>query len=145
MPVRKPTIPERMSRFVFESVRCIHPDNTDPIQAPELRAGANIPPAAPVLKEKMEPVMRIRGAYQGRYLFEVNKTSVMMILPEPISSVREIKPSRATTSPHTKTKATCWFVFLRRFLKFIKASRMRPVILPAKPVIRETSRTPRKI
>src|SRR4051812_1848343 len=89
MPVRKPTMPERMSKFVSESARCIHPDKTDPIQAPELRAGEKIPPAAPVLKEKTEPVIRISGAYQGRYLPDVNKMLVMMVFPEPIISLLE--------------------------------------------------------
>src|ERR1700712_1833343 len=99
MPVKNPTIPESISRFVLESERFIHPDSTDPIQAPELSAGANIPPAAPVLKEKTEPVMRMMGAYQGRYLSDVNKMRVMTDFPEPINSVLLIKPRAATTSP----------------------------------------------
>lgn len=90
MPVRNPTMPERISRFVFESLNCIQPDKTDPIQAPELSAGANIPPADPVLNENIDPVILIIGAYQARFLFEVNNILVIIIFPEPISSVLEI-------------------------------------------------------
>src|ERR1700682_5521635 len=92
IPVRKPTMPESMSRLLFESERCIQLDSTDPIQAPELSAGANMPPAAPVLKEKMDPLIRIIGAYQGRYLSVVNNIWVMIDLPEPINSMLVIKP-----------------------------------------------------
>ena len=35
--------------------------------APALRAGANTPPDAPVVKEKMGPTIRSRGIYQLLY------------------------------------------------------------------------------
>src|SRR5450432_284158 len=145
IPVRKPTIPDRMSKFVFESVRFIHPDKTDPIEAPALRAGAKMPPAAPVLKEKIEPATRIKGAYQGRYLLEVNKISVIIVFPEPIISVPEIKPRSATNSPQTNTNTTCCLFFLKRPLQLIMIIRIRPVMLPPKPANTATKITPRKM
>src|ERR1035438_2334098 len=116
MPVRNPTIPERISRFVFESLKCIQPDKTEPMQAPELSAGANIPPAAPVLNENIEPVILITGAYHGRFLLEVNNIFVIIIFPEPISSVLEIKPSKATINPQINTNIICCFLFFKRLL-----------------------------
>ena len=59
------------------------PENKEPILAPALKAGANIPPAAPTVNERTEPIIRNKGVYQGKILFSVNKVVVMIDFPEP--------------------------------------------------------------
>src|ERR1700679_1340812 len=54
-PVRKPTIPDNITRLVLAADRCIQPEIVAPTLAPALSAGANTPPDAPVEKEKNGP------------------------------------------------------------------------------------------
>ena len=145
MPVKKPTIPERMSRLALESFRFIQPDKTDPIQAPELRAGAKMPPAAPELNEKIDPVIRMMGEYQGRNLLDVNNISVITFLPDPIHSIFDRKPSPATTSPQKSTNAICFFFFFNWLFQLMITTSTRPVMLPPRPDYRATRITPGKI
>src|ERR1700709_1849204 len=99
MPVRKPTIPDRISRLLSEGDNFIRPERKEPMLAPEVRAGAKTPPAAPVEKEMIDPLIRTSGAYQGRYLLLVNSTLVIISLPELMRPGLLTKAIRATASP----------------------------------------------
>src|ERR1700733_8669844 len=82
-PVRNPTMPDNTSRLVSAADRCIQPESTAPTLAPVLRAGANTPPAAPVVKDSIFPPIRNSGIYQAIYLSCVNNTVVINALPDP--------------------------------------------------------------
>src|ERR1017187_2596901 len=67
-PVRKPTIPHSIRRFVLFAETSSHPANNDPTPAPAPRAGANIPPAAPVVKLSIVPIILSMAALQDPFL-----------------------------------------------------------------------------
>ena len=89
-PVKKPTMPDKINKFVFESDKCINPERKDPTLAPALNAGAKIPPDEPVVNESTGPAILINGMYQGKYLCCVNKVVAIISLPEPktLSSIK---------------------------------------------------------
>src|SRR5579871_326084 len=105
-PVKNPTMPDNINRFVLTSDKCIHPEKNAPIVAPALRAGANTPPAAPVVKDKTGPAILSKGTYQGRYLSAENNDVVITSFPEP--NIRaSTKKARVTTmsAQHTTYNA----------------------------------------
>lgn len=82
MPVRKATIPASITTLESEPESESHPDNTEPIVAPELKAGAKTPPAAPLVNEAIDPSILKRGVYQCTILSEVKSNCVMISFPE---------------------------------------------------------------
>src|SRR3954470_4618102 len=85
-PVKKLTIPTRISKLVSVKERCNKPAIHEPKEAPILNEGANTPPAAPEVKDMISPPIRTNGRYQCTYLSVVNKAPVITLLPEPMAS-----------------------------------------------------------
>ena len=63
-PVKKATIPAKISKLVLEADRLSNPEIADPMLAPESKAGAKTPPAAPLVKLTIDPSILIIGVYQ---------------------------------------------------------------------------------
>lgn len=82
-PVRNPTIPAKIKRFVFVSDKCIQPANTEPTLAPALSDGAKMPPAAPVVNDNIEPPTLNIGTYHDKYFGEVNSAFAINSFPDP--------------------------------------------------------------
>src|SRR5262245_18906026 len=93
-PVRKATMPASIRMFVSDGARLSQPERVAPMLAPALRAGAKIPPAAPVVKDNNGPAMRRSGMYQLLYLSFEKREFIISSLPEP-SVLSLMKKARA--------------------------------------------------
>src|ERR1700709_64233 len=82
-PVKKPTIPDKISKLVQAAKKWNQPATNEPTLAPALNAGVNMPPAAPVVNDNIGPAILNAGVYQCTYLAEVSRVFCMISLPEP--------------------------------------------------------------
>jgi len=57
-PVRKAAMPANINTFASWGTKLNQPDKTEPMPAPALNDGANTPPEAPVVKQKIGPAIR---------------------------------------------------------------------------------------
>src|SRR4051812_20906561 len=143
-PVRNATMPDRMSRLVLESDKCIQPARVEPMLAPALSAGANTPPAAPEVKESTGPIVLSRGIYQAEYLWLVNRVVVISSLPEP--SIRSLikKAMAAMISAQPTKKKRCWRVNLKEAFHRKITSISFDMALPMIPARMATRIIPKK-
>ena len=83
IPVRKATIPPRITTLVSLGVKFIQPEITDPTLAPAESAGAKIPPAPPEVKDNAGPIILKIGIYQSSCLSSVKSVRSIISFPEP--------------------------------------------------------------
>src|SRR5260221_7610543 len=100
-------MPAKISMLVFVSDNLNHPDIKEPTLAPAPSAGANIPPAAPVVKENNGPTIRNIGVCHNEYLSDVNKVFCIMSLPEPNTSLLTKKAKNTIINAHPTTYNIC--------------------------------------
>ena len=67
MPVKNPVIPHKIIKLVSDIDKCNQPATVAPTLAPALSDGAKMPPAAPIEKEIMVPIILKNGISQERY------------------------------------------------------------------------------
>ena len=112
--------------------------------APALKAGANTPPDAPVVKHKTGPIKRNSGVYQGFILEALNNKVLMTSLPDQSTSVLMKIAIETISNAQTITYKYC-----PRFEKFFFQSKRLSMILhirlPPKPVRMATITIPPKI
>src|SRR5580692_11783621 len=82
-PVRKATIPARTNILAFEPEKLNISEISAPTVAPAPKEGANIPPAAPVVKDTIEPIILKKGKAKPTCLSGVNRAWVICDLPDP--------------------------------------------------------------
>src|SRR5450631_118695 len=137
-------MPDRISRLLPVADICIQPDRRLPILAPALRAGANTPPEAPVVKEKTGPAIRSSGIYQGTCLSAVNKVVVISSFPDP-STLSLMNTARSTIiKAQPVTYNTCCQFHRKLAFQRNSPSIQRAIMLPPSPVSTATTITPRK-
>ena len=83
IPVKKATIPVKITTLVSCGVKLIQPEMTAPKLAPAANAGAKIPPAPPEVNDKAGPIIRNKGIYQASFLLSVNNTLSIIPFPDP--------------------------------------------------------------
>lgn len=71
--------------------------------APALREGAKMPPAAPVVNDRIGPTIRTIGRYQLTDLWSVNRVEIMSSFPEPNAPLSRNIAVAANIKPHMIT------------------------------------------
>src|SRR5579872_5514642 len=107
-PVRKAAMPESTRILASAGAKCSQPATAAPTLAPALKAGANIPPAAPDVNENIGPAIRRKGIYQLLYLLGVNRTVVIRSLPDPRAFTLIKYPSDTMIRAQQVRNNTCW-------------------------------------
>src|SRR5436190_12235918 len=113
--------------------------------APAVKAGANTPPAAPLVNDNIGPTIRISGIYQGKCLSAVNKACVIISLPEPNDLSLTKDASVASTRAQAVMYKTLLGIDFRDRVHVMIDNIIRAILLPSKPVTMPTAITPKKI